>query len=100
MKILLKQVLIADPNSAYNGLVKDIQIVDGIIAQVAEEITDADEIIHLENVSVSPGWVDVFAHFCDPGLEYRETIETGAAAAAATAPLQGVRNPRIVPGDG
>ncbi|MGZ5286974.1 MAG: dihydroorotase, partial [Flavisolibacter sp.] len=26
---------------------------------------------------------DVFAHFCDPGLEYKETMETGAAAAAA-----------------
>lgn len=83
MKILLKQVLIADPNSTYNGLVKDIQITDGIITQIADDITDTNEIIQLENVSVSPGWVDVFAHFCEPGLEHRETIETGAAAAAA-----------------
>jgi dihydroorotase len=27
--------------------------------------------------------MDIFAHFCDPGFEYRETLETGAAAAAA-----------------
>ncbi len=32
---------------------------------------------------VSPGWVDIFSHFCDPGYEHKETLETGAAAAAA-----------------
>jgi dihydroorotase len=32
---------------------------------------------------VSPGWVDIFSHFCDPGYEFKETLETGAAAAAA-----------------
>ncbi|CAN5399719.1 dihydroorotase [soil metagenome] len=83
MKILLKQVTIADPDSTYNGLVKDILIIDDVIAQIADNISEADEILQFENATVSPGWVDVFAHFCDPGLEYRETIETGAAAAAA-----------------
>jgi len=83
MKILLKQVLIADPGSGYNGLVKDILIIDGNIAQVAGNIAEADKIIDIANAAVSPGWVEVFAHFCDPGLEFRETIETGAAAAAA-----------------
>lgn len=83
MKILLKQVTIADPDSTYNGLVKDILIIDDIIAQIDDNIAEADEIVQFENATVSPGWVDVFAHFCDPGLEYRETIETGAAAAAA-----------------
>jgi len=29
------------------------------------------------------GWVDIFSHFNDPGLEYKETLETGANAAAA-----------------
>jgi dihydroorotase len=83
MKILLKQVLIADPGSGYNGLVKDILIINGNIVQVSDNIAEADKIIDIANAAVSPGWVDVFAHFCDPGLEFRETIETGAAAAAA-----------------
>lgn len=34
-------------------------------------------------MTVSPGWVDIFAHFNDPGFEYKETLETGASAAAA-----------------
>ena len=83
MKILLKQVLIADDHSSYNGLVKDILIVDGNIARIDDDITDADEVFQWDNAAVSTGWVDVFAHFCDPGYEFRETIETGAAAAAA-----------------
>ena len=82
MKILLKQVLIADPNSNYNGLVKNILIVNGKIAEIGDEISEADKVVELEDAIVSPGWVDVFSHFCDPGFEHRETIESGAAAAA------------------
>lgn len=84
MKILLKQVLIADPDSAYNGLVKDILITNGIISKIEHAIDEvADETVHVENAVVSPGWVDIFSHFCDPGFEFRETIESGAAAAIA-----------------
>ncbi|QEC66686.1 dihydroorotase [Panacibacter ginsenosidivorans] len=83
MKILLKQVTIADPNSTYNGLVKDILIIDGSIAHIRDEITEADKVMQFKNAAVSPGWVDVFTHFCDPGFEYRETVESGAAAAVS-----------------
>lgn len=83
MKILLKQVEIADTASPHNGLVKNILINGGIIEKIADDIAEADEIINCTNTSVSPGWVDVFSHFCDPGLEYKETLETGAEAAAA-----------------
>jgi len=83
MKILLKQVLIADPHSPFNGSVKNISINNGIIEKIGDDITEADETVQYENATVSPGWVDIFSHFCDPGLEYKETIETGAATAAA-----------------
>jgi len=84
MKILLKQVLISDPGSNYNGLVKDILIIDSVINKIEDAIDEfADETISLENAAISPGWVDIFSHFCDPGLEFRETIETGVAAAIA-----------------
>jgi len=83
MKILLKQVTIADPLSSFNGSVKDILIIDGIVSQVADSIADESGAYIVNNGIVSPGWVDIFSHFCDPGLEYRETLESGAAAAAA-----------------
>jgi dihydroorotase len=34
-------------------------------------------------ICVSPGWVDLFADYCEPGYEHKETIASGLAAAAA-----------------
>lgn len=83
MNILLKQVTIADPLSPYNGSVKDILVTNGIIKTISDAV-DAEAVdFQVTGVTVSPGWVDIFSHFCDPGLEYRETLESGAAAAAA-----------------
>jgi dihydroorotase len=86
MRVLLQQVFIADTHSPYNGHVKDILIVDGIIAQIADAISPTSidtTVITANEAIVSSGWVDIFSHFCDPGFEYRETLTTGAAAAAA-----------------
>ncbi|MBV9961979.1 MAG: dihydroorotase [Parafilimonas sp.] len=84
MKILLQQVKIADPHSRYNGNIKDILIVDGVIKAIGDNISDESaQIFKQENAIVSPGWVDIFSHACDPGYEFRETLETCADAAAA-----------------
>lgn len=83
MNILLKQVIIADPHSPFNGAVKDILVTNGVIKQIANHLEGDNAMPQLTGVTVSPGWVDIFSHFCDPGFEYRETLETGAAAAAA-----------------
>jgi dihydroorotase len=84
MKLLLKQVTIQDKFSPYNGLIKDILIDDGIIKEIDDEIKATDvRVIESENVTISPGWVDLFSHFNDPGFEFKETMETGANAAAA-----------------
>lgn len=84
MKILIRQAKIADTNASINGQVRDILIEDGIITRIAENITaSADKEIKAEGLLVSPGWVDIFAHGCDPGYEYRETLVTLAESAAA-----------------
>lgn len=84
MNILLKQVLITDPNSPFNGKVYDLLIEGQKITKIGNDIIDKQAIIIDEpGLSVSPGWVDCFAQFGDPGNEYKETFETGAAAAAA-----------------
>ena len=84
MKLLLKQVIITDKNSPYNGQQKDILIEGGKIVTIDDDLLN-DEAQHIsyDNLFVSPGWVDIFSHFCDPGYEHRETIETGALSAAA-----------------
>jgi dihydroorotase len=84
MKILVRQATIADPDSSFNGQVMDLLINENLVAKIAGRITEAaDEVIEAPGLLVSPGWVDVFSHFADPGYEYKETLETGAAAAAA-----------------
>lgn len=84
MKILIRQALIADPNSVFNGQVKDILIEDSIIVQIADKInTKADHELGPDQNIVSPGWVDIFAHACDPGFEYKENLASFSAAAAA-----------------
>ena len=84
MNILLKQVLITDPNSPFNSQVVDLFIQHDRISKIGTALSDsADITIHEPGLAVSPGWVDIFAHFCDPGYEFKETIQTGAAAAAA-----------------
>ena len=82
MKLLIKQARVVDPSSPFNGQIADIFIENGIIIQVSNNIiAKADKEINIEGLHVSPGWVDVFANFADPGYEFKETLETGAAAA-------------------
>jgi dihydroorotase len=84
MKVLIKQARIVCPSSPFNGQLKDILITNGIIAAIADSIAEnADQVIEETGLHASIGWMDVFAHFCDPGFEYRETLESGTAAAAA-----------------
>ena len=84
MKLLLKQVIITDKNSPFNGQQKDILINNGKIVEIEDNliVEDAQTISH-DNLFASPGWVDIFSQFCDPGYEHRETLETGVLAAAA-----------------
>jgi dihydroorotase len=87
MHILIKKAHIQDPASPFHQTRKDILIIDGIINAIDDHIEAADaETVDVPDLVVSPGWVDLFAHFCDPGYEHKESLETGAAAAAAGGP--------------
>jgi dihydroorotase len=84
MKLLIKQACITDPLSSHHGTIQDILIENGIIREIAPFISEkADQVIDHPGLQVSPGWVDIFSNFADPGYEYKETLETGAATAAA-----------------
>src|SRR5688572_20993110 len=84
MKILIQQVTIIDPSSPFNGTKQDVLIESGIIKDIQPAISaEADQVIAGNQLHLSPGWVDVFAHFADPGYEFKETLETGSRAAAA-----------------
>ena len=82
MKMLIKNGRIIDPASNTDE-VKDILVTDGIIEKVAKDIDDAsDSIIDAKGCFVMPGLIDIHVHFREPGFEHKETIRTGARAAA------------------
>ena len=84
MNLLIKQARIVDPSSPLNGQIADILIENGIIKQLKKSLSvRVDQEITADDLHVSPGWMDVFANFADPGYEFKETLETGAQAAAA-----------------
>src|SRR5215204_5601435 len=84
MNLLIKNVRVVDPNSPFNSQVTDIFIEKGIIKKIGKNISSkADKEISVDGLCVSPGWVDIFANFADPGYEYKESIESGCKAAAA-----------------
>ncbi len=84
MKLLIKQARVIDPQSPHNGQTIDIFIENGIILKIAKDINvDADQVISLDGLHLSPGWVDIFSDFADPGYEYKESLLSGADAAAA-----------------
>ena len=83
MDYLLKGVRAIDPAIGLDAK-RDILIEDGVIARVEEAIEPAEGVKVLERSGslAFPGFVDVHVHLRDPGFEYKETIETGTAAAA------------------
>lgn len=84
MNILIKKAVIVDPTSPFNGQTADILISKGIISSIGKNLkAKANKTIELDGLHVSPGWVDIFTDFADPGYEHRETLESGANAAAA-----------------
>ena len=84
MKVLIKNATVLSPSSPFHGKNKSILIDKGIISKIDDGLNiDADQIIDQPELCVSIGWMDCFANFCDPGEEYKETIESGANAAAA-----------------
>ncbi|MCH7974986.1 MAG: dihydroorotase [Bacteroidetes bacterium] len=61
----------------------DILIRDGKIAKIGERLSaEGVETYDATGKTISPGWFDMHVHFREPGQEHKETIETGARAAA------------------
>ena len=84
MNLLIKNARVVDPNSPFNSQSADILIENGIVKNIGKKLSvKADKEISIDGLCISPGWVDMFANFADPGYEYKESIESGCKAAAA-----------------
>lgn len=80
MKTIIRNGRIIDPANQRDE-VADLFINDGRI--VAELDARDAEIIDARGLIVAPGLIDIHVHLREPGFSWKETIETGARAAAA-----------------
>ena len=84
MQVHIRKARVIDPQSEYHEKVVDLLIEDGIVTRIAANIKSASAtMVEGKDLCVSPGWVDVFADYREPGYEHKETIATGLATAAA-----------------
>ncbi|AHM62543.1 dihydroorotase, multifunctional complex type [Flammeovirgaceae bacterium 311] len=85
MKILIKDVRVISPG--FSSDTYHILLEDGIFRSIAPSAsapeTGADRVIDIPNLHLSAGWFDLRATFGEPGLEYKEDLESGSSAAAA-----------------
>lgn len=82
MKLLIKNGRLIDPSRDIDRE-GDLWVEGGIICEEkAFEEGDADRVFDAHGRWITPGLIDLHVHFRDPGLEYKETIETGCLAAA------------------
>ncbi|WP_297711909.1 dihydroorotase [Clostridium sp.] len=80
MDLLIKNANMID---AYESFFGDILITDGIITEIGKEINkDGIDIIDAKGLTLMPSFIDTHAHFRDPGLTYKEDMESGSRAAA------------------
>ena len=88
MQTLIKNGQVIDPANQLDGSF-DVLINNGKIEAIepqgkisGSKLKDVP-VIDAKNCVVAPGFCDMHVHFREPGHEYKETIETGSASAAA-----------------
>lgn len=80
-KHLIKNVRIGDPRSSFYGKVVNIILVNGIIEDISANTTDDAEVFEGNNSTAYPGWIDMRAFSHDPGMEYKEDLNSMTKAA-------------------
>ncbi len=85
-RMIVKNGHLIDPAAGLDG-VYNLFLEDGKVFDISEKemltgFEDA-ETLDAAGLHVFPGLIDLHVHFREPGFEYKETIETGAKAAAA-----------------
>ncbi len=83
MNIILKKATIIDSESPFHLQIADVQIQDNQIIAIEKNITASDFTeIQLDQLHLSPGWMDSSVSLGEPGYEERETLQHGISVAS------------------
>ena len=84
MKLIIREAKIIDPQSPFHNRTVDILIIDGLIKEIGQSLSNTENFdeLKLENLHVSKGWFDSSVSLGEPGFEDRETISNGLTVAA------------------
>lgn len=81
--LLLRRARVVDPATKIDG-VRDVLVEDGVIAKIGNRLQKTGvNTLDLDGLVVAPGFIDMHVHLREPGQEWKETIASGCAAAAA-----------------
>ncbi|MFD0793693.1 dihydroorotase family protein [Mucilaginibacter litoreus] len=83
MNLLVKSATIIDPQSPFNNQVADIFIKDGLISKIGPSLDEDADIVDAKGYNIAPGFFDLNCNIGELGLETKEDLQTGTAAAAA-----------------
>jgi dihydroorotase len=83
MNLLIKSATVVDPTSPFNNKVVDILIEKGVISKIAKSIDEDVKTVDAKGHYVSPGFFDLNCNVGELGLETKEDLQTGTAAAVA-----------------
>lgn len=81
--VLIRGGRVVDPSQGIDA-VMNVLLENGRVTALGDSIDEssADTVIDASGKIVTPGLIDVHVHFRDPGFTEKETLETGAIAAA------------------
>ena len=82
--IIIEGGRVIDPASGLDA-VRTVVLRDGKVAEVSEKVERPKDarVVDARGKWVTPGFIDLHVHLREPGQEYKETVATGARAAAA-----------------
>ena len=89
VNLLIRGGRVVDPSQGIDRY-QDVWIADGRIAALGTDFEmsaagdgESPQVLDVSGCIVAPGFLDIHTHLREPGFEYKETIATGLAAAAA-----------------